>query len=576
MTKKSVPTPRLHALWQWLDDKKVLFALTAFLFAFIPLYPKLPLADLITGYIVRLRLEDLIIGIAGVVWFIQLIRKKISLKTPLTIIITLYLLVGLASSYSAVFVLYTVPVPINMKPSIIKMITTQTLPLELFHVAKLLLHYFRRVEYFALFFIAYAAIKEKQQVKKLIAIFSISALLVAVYGFGQKYLYWPVYSTMNREFSKGLRLYLTEHARVQSTFGGHYDFAAYLVMVLPLVLSLFFYFKNRNAKILLAVTYLLSLWGLMMTSSRSSFLAYVAAITIVLVLFAFRKGLIWFLTRAAVVYGCTAVFFYMFGDLSQRFSQIFNGSGALDTFQATVDDIKTKAQQPFIEPPKNGISIDDVTKAAAEAEKMAAKKPVIDQSDTQPTPVEPLPPDVFVDVPAEVITTTSPTGEEIKVEIPRVFSENAHRLGLSAAIRLDTLWPFAIRGFLRNPWLGSGYSTLTKYTNLEFTEAESTDNDFLRTLGETGALGFIMFYGVMVVALVSTWKAVRKTDDAYLSVLAIAFTAATVGLLINAVYIDVFISSKVIQVYWIFTALVLAYAKLSVRPEQKAVSKAKA
>ena len=42
---------------------------------------------------------------------------------------------------------------------------------------------------------------------------------------------------MNREFSKGMRLYLSEYARVQSTFAGHYDLGAYLVVVLPLALA---------------------------------------------------------------------------------------------------------------------------------------------------------------------------------------------------------------------------------------------------------------------------------------------------------------------------------------------------
>jgi O-antigen ligase len=135
-------------------------------------------------------------------------------------------------------------------------------------------------------------------------------------------------------------------------------------------------------------------------------------------------------------------------------------------------------------------------------------------------------------------------------------------LGLSAAIRLDTLWPFAIHGFLRDPLFGSGYATLTKYTNDEFTEAESTDNDFLRTLGETGLFGFITFYGTMVVGVVYLWKMYKKTQDQWLYLFAVLLTAITVGLMVNAVYIDVFVSSKVIETYWMFVGVLLAYAHL--------------
>ena len=98
-------------------------------------------------------------------------------------------------------------------------------------------------------------------------VFCLSALFVSLYGVGQKYLYWPVYSTMNREFSKGLQLYLTEHARVQSTFGGHYDYAAYLVIVLPVVMAMAFAVRKPWLKVGMWATFIVSLWGLMMTFS---------------------------------------------------------------------------------------------------------------------------------------------------------------------------------------------------------------------------------------------------------------------------------------------------------------------
>ena len=109
------------------------------------------------------------------------------------------------------------------------------------------------------------------QFKKLLGVFCLSALFVSLYGVGQKYLYWPVYSTMNREFSKGLQLYLTEHARVQSTFGGHYDYAAYLVIVLPVVMAMAFAVRKPWLKVGMWATFIVSLWGLMMTSSVPHF-----------------------------------------------------------------------------------------------------------------------------------------------------------------------------------------------------------------------------------------------------------------------------------------------------------------
>jgi hypothetical protein len=68
----------MKKILSWLDQN-ILTLLTGILIVVIPLYPKLPLADLIEGYIVRLRLEDILILFTGLVWLVQIIRKKISL-----------------------------------------------------------------------------------------------------------------------------------------------------------------------------------------------------------------------------------------------------------------------------------------------------------------------------------------------------------------------------------------------------------------------------------------------------------------------------------------------------------------
>src|SRR3989339_1447146 len=130
----------------WLDNH-ILLALTSILIVVIPAYPKLPIADLIEGYIVRLRLEDLAILLSLLIWFVQLLRKKITFPHNLiSKLIIAYLVFGFLSTVSALFV-------------------THSVPLERQHILKLYLHFFRRVEYFSLFFIAYSAIKTKKDIK---------------------------------------------------------------------------------------------------------------------------------------------------------------------------------------------------------------------------------------------------------------------------------------------------------------------------------------------------------------------------------------------------------------------------
>ena len=66
-------------LLKWFDDHALEY-LSFALLILIPLYPKIPLADLIPGYIVRLRLDDLVVAAAFATFIIQLLRKKVTLN----------------------------------------------------------------------------------------------------------------------------------------------------------------------------------------------------------------------------------------------------------------------------------------------------------------------------------------------------------------------------------------------------------------------------------------------------------------------------------------------------------------
>lgn len=534
----------------WLDNN-ILLVLGGLLVAFIPLYPKLPLFEAIPGYIVRVRLEDLVILATALIWFIQLLRRKVSFKTPLTPLIIAYAVVGLLSTLSAVVI-------------------TKTVPVSPLHIGKTLLHYFRYLEYFSLFFILSSAVKNRRDLKVLLVVMALTLVGVGIYGFGQKYYYWPVYSTMNREFSKGVRLYLTEHARVQSTFGGHYDLAAYLVILLPLLLALYYGLKKKSVKFLVFVAFLLGLWLLVTSASRTSFAAFFLGALAVVLLFAWQRKR--WLERIAFTVtrygGLLAICFLMlvsFGDdMYERLLQVLEGYPAVykpymqaaKTVSGTVNELAPVIKEiPFFtaEKPENGLSTED-------AEVLVAS----DQRPVEENPKD-LPSDVYVIVPdVKKVATISATGqiEIIEVQTERTYSPNALRYGLSLAIRLDELWPKALKGFYRNPALGSGYATLTKDSTIHFTEAESTDNNYLRVLGETGLLGFLTFYGTIAAAMYWAYRLYKKNKNKNFlyTALAVGYIGASVALLFNATYIDVYAASKVALTYWALTGIVLAVA----------------
>lgn len=551
-----MPEKKQLSWWQkfisWTDDN-LLFVVSTFLLAFIPLYPKIPLFDVIPGYIVRVRFEDVLMGLGGLIWLIQLLRKKITCKSPLFKLIGSYVAVGFFSLLSAMFI-------------------SQTIPLELIHVGKSALHLFRYLEYFLLFFLMYASIKTEKQAKTVLWTIVATVILIGFYGLGQKYWYWPVYSTMNREFSKGVRLYLTEHARVQSTFGGHYDLGAYLVIVLPILLSFAYLSEKKWEKWLLHLTHAFGLWLLIMSASRTPFGAYGLAVLVVISLVAWRektwlKKLGSFIKKSLALGSLIGILLLSFGgDMYERFSQVIEGYPKVAVVYKEIENAydfvngqrKLARDQVYdwlgiieLGPPANSIGFDN-----------SGLEPVLTATDQQPTTLRPS--DVYEDIPDLVkVSTTSADGTitTTTVQKERTWSDNALKYGLSMGIRLDTLWPNAIKGFMNNPLFGSGYATLNKETAFHFTEAESTDNNFLRVLGETGLLGFLTFFGIIVVAIQQAWQHINNKKF-FKAAAAIGLVAGSIGLLANASYIDVYAASKVAFTYWGIVGFVLTVLAL--------------
>ncbi len=523
-------------LLTWLDDN-LLLILSGLLLVFIPLYPKIPLFSPIEQYIVRVRLEDILVLLTVLVWIVQVIRRKVVWKTPALFLVTAYLVVGLLSIISATLIQHTVP-------------------LEPLHLGKTILHYFRYIQYFSLLFIFSASINSIKQVKLFLILLITAIIGITIYGYGQKYYQWPVYSTMNREFSKGVRLVLTEHARVQSTFAGHYDLGAYLVLTLPLILSIIFIAKNKRVRLAAGLAFVLGAWLLTLSASRTSYVAFVGGITLATGFLAFKqptnfKKLSWGVKRLIVTYLVVGLLFISYGtDMYERFLQVIQGYPMINQSYHQFnkwrkDTVNYLASQLF--------SLQDSGSGPAAPGQAAG--PLV-PSDERPIPYRPS--DVYVDVP-ELIAIETSTGAFSVVERPRVFSECALTKGLSWCIRVETLWPQAIAGFQTNPFFGTGYATLNKETVDQFTEAESTDNNFLRTLGETGFFGFITFYGVVAYVMWQAYLLLRRQEPLSL-ILGAGFLAGSLGLLVNAVYIDVFASSKVAFTYWALAGIMLAYS----------------
>jgi hypothetical protein len=537
----------------WLDNN-VLTLLVGFLIVMIPLYPKIPLAELIQGYIVRMRLEDLLVLFTLFVWFIQLMRKKITFpKNLIGKVMLVYLGIGFLSVLCAIHI-------------------THTVPMEKAHILKIWLHWFRRIEYFSLFFVTYSAIRTKKDLILLVKVAVSTMVGVILYGIGQKYFYWPAFSTMNREFSKGVRLYLQPNSRLLSTFGGHYDLAGYLMMLTAFTLPAAWLTVKKGLKIFFYSISLIAYWCLVLTTSRTSFIGFLAGITVVAVLLLKSKGWVWTLKHWLATMFVSFVIMFTFSNLLERFLQVLPNKELRDNILA----IQTIVNQPFVSEPRDSQTVAELPSLLAFLFKNEPLKPieltegektqleiVASSSDMPPSVVRPTPrPTLPPNLPSDVTEESEQIRRDTAKDMGTVYngpqySANALKYGLSMGIRLDALWPQAIKGFKSNPILGSGYSTLVKTNVGEFTYAESTDNDFLRMLGETGLLGTLAFLYIIYLGVKYALVIVARGPKSA-QLLSLGAIGATVAMLVTATYIDIFESSKVAYTYWMIIA-VIAY-----------------
>lgn len=123
----------------------------------------------------------------------------------------------------------------------------------------------------------------------------------------------------------------------------------------------------------------------------------------------------------------------------------------------------------------------------------------------------------------------------------------------STSIRLNVEWPRALRAFRKNPLLGTGYSSITL----------ATDNDFLRLLGEVGILGFLSFILIfsnifnLARKMISGLSKFNGVEVAFV----VSFVGGLIGILLNAIFIDIFEASKFAIIFFLITGLFVSLVR---------------
>lgn len=461
----------------------ILFSLILFLFAFIPLYPKFPFIN-VGGTFVAVRLEDLLIAVIFILWAIFIFKYKNFRFFSSSIIYQSYLLffaIGALSLFSAIFLTHTATFSLG------------------------LLHFFRRVEYMLLLPIVVTIFTTKKRLIISLVVLFLTILTVNIYGLGQQFLDWPIISTTNSEFSKGLILRLTPGARINSTFAGHYDLAVFLASALAFFTTLFFA-VNKWWKISIFISGVLSLFVLVLTAARVSFVAAFIGIIFALIFSKRKKYLLitFILLILAAIYP---------SQLRDRFIStitinIFN-LGQRYEGRNLSQQLENKLNIPTLYYKMASRSANQPTFASAEAG---------------------IPVDI---APGEPI-------DETELAVYRSFN-----------IRFNIEWPKAVNAFLKNPFLGIGYSSL----------GLATDNDFLRSLGEVGLLGTIAFFFILLLVWKKIFKGLKK-EDKIIRFFCAGGLSMILVFLANGTFIDVFEASKVALLFWMVLGLTVAAVRI--------------
>ncbi len=556
---------KIKKLFTWTWDN-ILFLETLFLLVFIPLFPKIPILDVKNTW-VYIRAEDFIVLFVLLSWIALLIKKKITLKTPLTIPILIFWLIGGIATIHGVLLIF--PTIANVFPNVA------------------FLSLVRHIEYMSLFFISYQGMKDKRFLPVVISTLVITLLSVIFYGFGQKYLGFPAYLTMNEEFAKGIPIQLSELSRVPSTFAGHYDLAAYLVLIIPIVVSLAFGFKNLLIKAFLLLASLLGFILLFMTVSRVSFFVLLVALLIV---FFFQKRRLLlaslpFLVIGGLIFVTTQP---SFSTLFERFNKTVSEVDVLvdaktgaslghikfvpkEYFQDKVVLLKRVRDTDEIARSISGTNLAESSSQSAVLQyKFIPKEvPLVNavnistgENLSQGTgyinlylsPVTRKLGYFYYELPPDV--KSSPSAQVLVLQGDFIV-KRASAYDLSFTTRFQGEWPVAIEAFKRNLFVGSGYGSVSL----------AVDNNYLRILAEIGLLGFVSFLVIFLTLGIYIKKIYPEIESKIVKSFIVGFSAGVIGLALNATLIDVFEASKIAFLLWMLSGITLAILVLHQKRE---------
>jgi hypothetical protein len=519
-------------LWNFFKENLLKIGIS-FLIIFIPWYPKLPSVHIVHTW-VYIRFEDFFILLVVAIWLLQLVFKRVKLPPKIWSAIGFYWLAGFLSLlFSLVFI---APHLLNFFPSVAA------------------LYYVRHIEYLILFFVAFSTIRSVKDLRDYLIIFGVAVVGFCLYAIGQRFYLdlwaafpkffekysfcFPSFQTGNEEFAKGIPLCLPKDARITATFAGHYDLAAYLVLLIPVFTGIIFFIKKRIYKIVTLVITVVSIMVLIFTASRVSFAAYLLGLTVTLVMLGKKKFIIPFYILSIVL------LLTFSSSTAKRFLDTFRLTSVVTNNQGQVigqlpSELQNKVSSNIFENiPAQGLPVGSGFLGLPQLNAPQKTNQAVIQSALSIAEAKKL--------------KLENGGIEISTISGNFLVRKVLVYDISFTTRFQAEWPNAWNAFLRNPLLGSGFATVTL----------AVDNNFLRILGETGLLGMVAFLSIFFILALILKQVIPDIKDNLAKAFLFGVAGGVVGLFFNAILIDVFEASKVAETLWILLGIAAGVAFL--------------
>ena len=477
------------------------------LLSFILLIPKFPLFP-VGGTYINIRVEDFVVAVVYLLWLFGWLAGRFSINRVFNRRVLIFFLVyGLVITALGVWVFGTVGDPYKLG----------------------FVHWARRVEYIGMYFIV-ATVARKANLHKYLYTLLIVGTITWVYGF----LQWQDLAVGVHTLSKSGQIgTFSDLGYVISTFAAHYDFGAFLILMIMLAIWGYYSHTKWWKKILFVLLALAFWWMSRLVYGRAAYLGLLVGLMVVLAI----KMSGWILLPV--------------WEVLQTFDRYLGGRFSRYTYNFKFN-ILPEAPAP---PPVPTPAIDTVASAPARRGFGGLVERL-----TGPSPT---PAGVSPESGASVVTKES----WIRVWLDQHVSAGSTwlrtwvgrldvELDPSANIRLVE-WQDALARVGYHFLWGGGYYTNGGPTN----NVGGTDNDFVRHIVEVGVIGLAIFLLLIWDFVRVAWRSYRSLAVPHLRYFHLAMIGFIVGLLVEAMFIDIFESSKIAFLFWYLMGLVSLFAE---------------